>query len=69
MARQSKKLKVTYIQIKEIQWKSIKKQRRRKKIKENNRKATESKKLKGNQRNLQKSKNTYRNLKKTKENQ
>ena len=51
MARQSKKLKVTYIQIKEIQWKSIKKQRTRKKIEEHNRKATESMKFKGNPRN------------------
>ena len=52
MARQSKKLKVTYIQIKEIQWKSMSKQRTRMKITENHRKAKESKKLKGNQRNL-----------------
>ena len=54
MARQSKKLKVTYIQIKEIQWKSITKQRKRNKIKENHRKATESMKFKGNPRNLKK---------------
>ena len=52
MARQSNKLKVTYIQIKEIQWKSMNKQSTRMKIKENHRKAKESMKFKGNPKNL-----------------
>ena len=41
-----------------------KKQRKRNKIKENHRKATESMKFKGHPRNLNKSKNTNRNLQK-----
>ena len=52
MARQSKKLKVTYIQIKAIQWKLMANQRTRMKITENHRKAKESMKFKGNPRNL-----------------
>ncbi len=48
MARQSKKLKVTYIQIKEIQWKSMKQNTENViNIEENHRKATKSMKFKG----------------------